>query len=250
MDQLLWRRTLATTFSPHWPCPACKGGTLALVPKSLVFRETEESRKDRASEDFEPDWIKYAFNAWVKCANPKCGQECVVSGVGGVEPEYDEEDGMGWADYFAPRYLFPMPDVIRIPTKCPDAVSRSLRASFAVMWSDQKGAANHIRSALEHLLDQLGIQHRRKTKKGTFMDLSLHARIEIYNKSQPAIGRSLMALKWVGNSGSHGAQVTLDEILDAYEILEHALEEVIEERSQRVAALAEKITKKHGRRKR
>jgi hypothetical protein len=249
MDRALWRRNLAKTYSPRWPCPGCKGGTLALVPKSVVWQETDASKKSRRHEEFDPDWITYAFTGWLRCTNSKCEQQCAIAGEGGVEPAYDPEDGSTtWADYFAPKYLFPMPDVIRVPAKCPDNVAACLRHSFAAMWNDHKGAANHLRSAIEQLLDQLGVQRRRKTKNGTFMDLSLHARIDIYRRSRPASGASLMALKWVGNAGSHGSHVTLTDILDAYEIFEHTLEEVVEERSKRVSTLAKKITRKHSKR--
>jgi hypothetical protein len=54
-----------------------------------------------------------------------------------------------------------------------------------------------------------------------------------------------MALKWLGNTGTHSAEVSEDDLLDAFEILEHALIEIIEKRSTKVAELAKKLTKKH-----
>jgi len=56
----------------------------------------------------------------------------------------------------------------------------------------------------------------------------------------------LMALKWLGNSGSHSGEVSRDDLLDAFEILEHALAELLEQKSERIAALAKKMTAKHG----
>jgi hypothetical protein len=37
-----------------------------------------------------------------------------------------------------------------------------------------------------------------------------------------------MALKWLGNTGTHTSAVTRDDLLDAFEILDHALVELID----------------------
>src|SRR5262249_12330794 len=113
MDRALWQRSLTKWSAPAYPCPTCKTGTLSLVPKSLTWHETEESKRAHQLQDWDPDWITNAFIGWLKCTNPKCGQQCAVAGVGGVELEFDPEDGSAdWTDRFAPRYLWPMPDVI------------------------------------------------------------------------------------------------------------------------------------------
>lgn len=57
-----------------------------------------------------------------------------------------------------------------------------------------------------------------------------------------------MALKWLGNAGSHDRTVSKSDLLDAFEILEHALAEIIDRRSAKVAELAKKLAKKHGHR--
>lgn len=55
-----------------------------------------------------------------------------------------------------------------------------------------------------------------------------------------------MALKWIGNTGSHGSYMSTNDLLDSFEIMEHALAEIIGGHSARVAAIAKKLTKKHG----
>jgi len=67
-------------------------------------------------------------------------------------------------------------------------------------------------------------------------------------KGEPAVGAQLMALKWLGNTASHEGSVSRDDLLDAFEILEHSLSELIEQRSARVAELARQLTKKHSKR--
>jgi hypothetical protein len=139
-----------------------------------------------------------------------------------------------------------MPDIFELPKKCPVDIAHELRAAFALYWSDPSATANRVRVALEHLMDHLGIQKRRKNKKGKFDKLTLHHRIEIFTKTEPRIGDQLMALKLLGNTGSHDGRVMRDDVLDAFEIIEHALLELIDHRSKRVAALAQGLKDKHG----
>lgn len=251
MKRSLWTDTLTEHHSPAWPCPACNKGTLALVPKSLAYKETVESKRAHNEEAWDPDWVTYAFTAWVKCTHQSCGQEAAVSGIGGVEPEYGPDGDMDWSSYFAPRFCSPMPDIFEIPKKCPDEVEKELRAGFALFWQDHAAAAGRVRVALERLMDHLGIPMRRKETNGKFSDLSLHQRIELFKERELSTGSQFMALKWLGNTGSHEGTVSRGDLLDAFEILEHALAELIDRRTAKVAALAKKLMKKHApRRKR
>jgi hypothetical protein len=150
-----------------------------------------------------------------------------------------------WEDYFSPLFCQPMPDIIELPAKCPDEVKDELRAAFSIFWLHRAACAGRIRVALEHLMNHLGVPKRKKDKSGKYSDLSLHARLDAFAKTEPAMGPQLMALKWLGNTGSHDREVTKADLLDAFEILEHALVEIIDGRSARVAALAKKLTKKH-----
>lgn len=252
MKRSLWTARMTDDYVPSWPCPVCSKGTLIMVPKSLISKETIISKRERIEDYWTPDFVDYVFAAWLKCSQPNCEQEVVVSGVGGVEQweTYDPEAGPEtvYSDYFAPKYLSPMPDVFEIPKKCPNDTKEHLRAGFKLFLSDQSAAANRIRVAVETLLDHLSIPRKRKEANNKFSDLSLHKRIEIFMKDEPSLGVQLMALKWLGNTASHEAGVTRDDLLDAFEILEHILAEVIEKRSDRVTELARKLTKKHGRR--
>jgi len=250
MKRQLWIGTLTKHYAPPWPCPACAKGILAMVPKSLVFKETERSKRNSSQEDWYPELTDYAFTAWLKCGQSSCGQEVVISGNGGLEPADDGEGGMTWSDYFAPRYCYPMPDIIEMPQKCPKEVKIELRGAFALFWADPGAAAGRLRVALERLMDNLGVQKRRKGKNGKVLDLSLHQRIELFQRRQPAAGTQLMALKWLGNAGSHEGAVSRKDLLDALEILEHSLAELIDRRTVKVAALAKALTKKHAQRRR
>lgn len=250
MDRSLWTQTLNKIWCPAWPCPVCRKGTLALVQKSLIDKETVESRGAHDHEAWDPDWIQYTFTAWAECRHPSCQQQFAIAGTGGVAPEPHAEGGYVYEDYFSPKTCLPMPDMFAFPAKCPDEVKEELQAAFALFWSQSSACAGRIRVALECLMDHFGIPQRRRNKHGKYFDLSLHDRIDAFAKSEPTTGSQLMALKWLGNAGSHNSKVNQKDLLDAFEIMEHALSEIIERRSARVAALAKELTKKHSRKKR
>lgn len=184
------------------------------------------------------------FAAWLKCPDAKCGQEVVISGRGSPEPSFDPEDGMSWQDVYRPLMAIPMPDMIDLPPRCPAAVADELRASFRIFWSDQSASANHVRSSLERLLDDVGVKRKSRAKDKTH-DLSLHQRILEFQKGEPTLGGHLLALKLLGNAGSHGSEVTASDVLDALEIVEHCLAEIVVQRSKHIAALAKSLSKRY-----
>lgn len=247
MNRSLWTRSLGTNSCPAWPCPVCRKGTLALIPKSLVYKETVVSKRAHGHEEWDPDWVTHKFTAWAECRHPTCKQEFAIAGTGGVEPEFDAERAYVWEEYFSPLFCQPMPCMIDIPAKCPEEVRNELQEAFALFWSNRAACAGRIRVALESLMNHLGVPKRKKEKNGRYFDLSLHARIDAFAKTKSPVGSQLMALKWLGNAGSHSTEVSKDDLLDAFEIMEHSLVEIIDKRSAKVAALAKKLTKKHGR---
>jgi len=206
MKRNIWTRSLTEHSAPSWPCSEYGKGTLALIPKSLLYKETIRCQCAHHDPAWDPDWIDYTFSAWLKCNHAGCSQEFSLSGVGEVEAWYDnEEGGTGWSPYFSPRWFSPMPDIFELPARCPDEVTKQLRASSRLLWADHAAAAGKVRIALECLMDHLGVPKRKKDKNGKFDDLSLHHRVEIFQKGSPIIGSQLMAHKWLGNTGSHEA---------------------------------------------
>lgn len=220
-----------------------------MVPKSLAAYETVESKRARGEEGWDPDWITVVFAAWLKCTDARCGQEVAISGRGGPEGFFDPEEGMSWQDEYRPLMAIPMPDMIELPIRCPTAVADELRACFRAFWSDPSSSANHLRSALERLLDDIGVKKQTRSK-GKTMTLSLHQRIAEFQKGEPVLGGHLLAIKLLGNTGSHGSGVDQADVLDALEIVEHSLAEIVTQRSKRIASLAKRLAKRHSGRKR
>ena len=153
---------------------------------------------------------------------------------------------MEWDDYFEPKHCFPVLRLNKVPDKCQEDVATELDAAFSLFWSNLAACAGRLRVALELLLNHQGIPKRKRDSKGKYKELWLHARLDLFAKGNPATGAQLMALKSLGNSGAHEGSISREDLLDAFEVLEHSLEEIIEQRSKRVAALSKKLTKKHG----
>ncbi len=243
MKRELWNQNLQINFSPPWPCPTCAKGHLVLVPESLTYKERANSKKERCDIDWDPEWIRYVFTAWLKCNNDHCGEDVVISGIG-EESNSNSEEETDWVPQFSPKHCLPMPDMFEIPQKCSEAIKNELRKAFAVFWSDHSASASHIRASLERLMDHLKITATEKQKEKSKKP-ELHKRIEVFKETEPLIGSQLMSLKWLGNTSAHEGDVSREDVLDAFEILEHALYELIERRSLKVGILAENLTYKH-----
>lgn len=246
MKRSIWTECVYGTSCPAWTCPTCQRGSLVLVQGSLTSHESPGSLRAHNDPDWDPDWTEYSFTAWAKCTHARCAQIVAISGSGGVEGFMRENGDYDWPDTFHPKICTPMPDMIEIPPKCPDDVSKELREAFSVYWISSAACAGRIRVALECLMDHLGVPRKRKNANRRYRDLTLHGRIDLYTQSNPAAGGQLMALKWLGNAGSHSSTVSTNDLLDAFEILEHVLAELIDRRSAKVATLARQLTRKHG----
>lgn len=247
MKRKLWLSDVHTTYCPPWPCPVCRRGTLRLRKDSLIHEETVESRREHNEEYWGPEHIQFVFSAWADCTDGNCKQSYSLSGKGGVEQYIDDvHDSVDWYESFTPISVIPTLDMIEFPSKCPPSVRALLKQAFALYWADAEACASRLRSSLEALLTHIGVPALDGSKPESATQLSLHRRIEIFEKESPQLAQHLMALKWLGNSGSHGRAVGKGDLLDALELLEFALAEILEKRSERLAQLAARLTAKHG----
>ena len=77
--------------------------------------------------------------------------------------------------------------------------------------------------------------------------INLHNRIDKLAKQHSELKELLLAIKWIGNEGSHPEKsLTKNNVIDLYEILEHVLSELFENKSKSILAKAKKINKAKG----
>ena len=128
-----------------------------------------------------------------------------------------------WDTFFRPKYFFPHLRIISLPRDTPDDVAGELEESFKLLFCSPSSASNHLRIAVENLLTALKVKrHKKGSKQGQRrIRLGLHARIEILPKKHEHLQDLLLAIKWLGDVGSHRTgSITMDDVLDAYEIME------------------------------
>lgn len=244
MNTDLWTQSISEAEAPAYPCPHCGKGILVLEKPSLKRHQTVASLRTQPDEGWDPDQIEYSFSCWLKCAAPKCDGSVAVVGLGYEEAEWDDEQGTTWQARFRPKFAWPVLPVFPVSDDCPKLVAAEIGASFGSLWSDHAGAAARLRVALEYLLDEIGVARRRLIAK-RFETLSLHNRIELLSKAQPMAAANLMAIKWLGNTGSHERSVALEDLLKGYDIMEHAMDTLLGQRAKRAATLARDLTRRH-----
>ena len=249
-------RPFPDTKWPFIPCPACKKGSVSPAsPDSINIQETHESKSYRDHPGWEPDWINGYFSGVLTCERSTCkefvhviGEFKVVDKIYEADDPYDLERGPNEYDnsmkvkFFEPPLL-----LIDGNSNAPDQVCSLVNSASVVLWSDPASAANRVRSAVEELLNR---QHVRKTfqdRKGKTRRHTAHQRIELLKaKGQPKYCNAadlLMAVKWIGNDGSHGSAVSVSDVLDGVELMNEALDLIYETRTldlQRKAALINK----------
>jgi hypothetical protein len=234
---------------PNWSCPVCRAGTLALVQNSLTNQETAASRREHDHDAWEPDWIRSVFACVFRCNNDKCLEPVACSGFGQVDRfSYEDEDG--WEEVteeqLTPHYFHPPLVMMDIPTKCPEKVASRLAESFALFFADAGAALNSVRSSVEALMTAMGVK-RFNVVRNKQRPLSLHQRIQLLPPKYQEQKDMLLAVKWLGNAGSHnGDKPTVADVRTAYDLMEHVLSEIYEAKGKQLKALAKKVNKKKG----
>ena len=249
MDRGKWKQTFQRQSAPPWPCPACNTGTLVIQPKTISVEETSFSRRSRSAEDWDFNDVNYSFAGLLQCNRPTCKGPVAICGTGGVEPIPDEEGGYDFEEYLEARFLYPAPAIIRIPSSCPRNVRDQIEGAFSLFWSNLPAAANSIRGSVEFLLDHLGLK-RYEQANGRRRRLSLHSRVELFKGKNAELGEPLLALKWIGNEGSHAGALTKDDLLDAFELLDYIVDELFGNKRKSVRQLSKQIIKRKGARSR
>jgi hypothetical protein len=235
----------STTSLPAWSCPVCTNGALVLVSDKLHIEETTQSKKDNKHPDWEPTWTRQRFAGLLRCS--RCNEPVFFTGAVEAVEDYDDEFGGNcYYDTLSPHFFEPALPLLITSNKCPANISAEILAASSLYWSSPSASANRARVAVERLMDDIGVVKKRKTKKGTFETLSLNKRIERFAEKHSKVGEILLAIKWLGNKGSHSDSLSNDDALDGFELLEHALEEIYDLKSSRLQKMSQSINKNKG----
>lgn len=251
MDRNQWLQSTFTVDNMRkWTCPTCDKGLLILNKDKFIHAETLASRKQRNDEEWYPEFVRYRFVGLLTCSNPGCMEYVSFSGEGKVDvtayyEEAYEQYIEDYTDTFTPHVFSPPLNLFVIPHRCPLEVRKEIISAFGLFWNDISACANRIRLALEMLMTNQGVK-RFSNSKGKRNSLSLHSRLELYKKIQPEVADHLLAIKWIGNSGSHAGKIEKGDIIDALELLEYSLNKLYDDTEKRVNDLARKINRAKG----
>lgn len=249
IDRNIWLGGFSGTGPTPWPCGRCNGARLHVVSGSLQKQETSDSIEAHSELAFEPDWIDGRFVCMLRC--PDCENPSAVAGTYSVAEKYIDvgqgEPEPHRVDTLWPRFFSEPPPIIRAPAGVPAAVTEELENSFRLYWQSPEASANSMRSVVERVLTHFKIRQWTGGKKGKRSRLQLHDRIEMFRKKHEALANALMAVKWIGNAGSHALPVEQKDVLVGYELLEHVLEELFRGgRHKRIAQMSRKVNKRKG----
>ena len=250
MDRKLYKLPFRNDQFLGYKCPTCEKGNLRIKKDTFHSVETSESRKVRGHQDWDPDWIEYSYSCLLICSNDACKEVVANSGKGIVDVDFDyDEDGNSkqiWTDFFLPKYFHSHLKLFSIPKSTPENVVEEINQSFDLFFCNPPSASNHIRIALENLLTFMKVK-RHETRSGKKLFLNLHKRIDLIPTKYQSLKDYCLAIKWLGNAGSHcDKKITLDDVLDAYEIMEEILKELFEKKHEQIKKLVKTINKKKG----
>jgi hypothetical protein len=250
MDRKIFEISFSENNTPDWQCPTCGNGLLRIIKGTFFKNETSISIKAHSDDAWEPNWIEYTYSCLLQCTNNRCKGNVSNIGIGMVnwdmvQDEHDYPNEV-YRDLFKPLFFNPPLKIIRIPNKAPEIVSEALNSSFALFFCSPSAASNHVRTSVEELLTDLKVK-RFELSRGKRRSISLNRRIELLPAKYLGFKDLLLAIKWLGNAGSHSwKEVKFDDVMDAYEIMEHLLAEIYDSRTMKVKALAKKVNTSKG----
>jgi hypothetical protein len=250
IDKGQWDKWFSTF--PSWTCPQCHKGHLKLVKKSM-FDQIEGKAKREYNQDYHNPMEDYGrFAAILCCDKATCAAVSTISGKYGFDPCVDEENQSDYQQIFEVESIIPAPLPFRYPDGTPKAVLSHLVKAAELIWRYPEAAVSHIRHSVEAFLTSEKIPaFKRDPAKGKLNRHSLDNRIILYGKLRRGkeIANTLRAAKWIGNIGSHSpstASVSREDVLLAFEIMEHVLEERFGTSRTILARKVSVINKKRG----
>lgn len=197
----LWRPQYSAGDLPAWPCGWGCGGTLVSERKPLLSAETPDSRKARADDNWEPDWIEELFALKLSCGRCR-GQSILVAMAGhSFDQEFIGNGGIRLVDHVTlnVQSITPMPSIFALPNDVPTNVSEVVQEAFALIWSSAAGCLARLRASIEMVLDDKKVPRRARNSKPTGTRkthrLNLHGRIELFEKNHPEAATFLNAAK-------------------------------------------------------
>ncbi|MDM3040971.1 DUF4145 domain-containing protein [Citrobacter sp. CK182] len=231
------------SLSVDWPCPICHQKTLQIIKDSFITKESAETRGCWSEDWFEPEMSKSVFVCVAECARPQCKEVVACSGIGGTDRYWDDDIGDHLENWYRPMSFSPVLHPFLIPEQCAEEIRKPLTASFSVYLSQPGSAANLIRITVERMLTAIGVPEL-NDKNNRIM---LHHRLESLKGQYAPYKDTLMAIKFLGNAGSHTYdEVNIDDIEVAFGIMEYVVNDLFSGKKESIDILTKRLHGKFG----
>lgn len=246
MNRDLWKsRTFEKKSPTQYPCPRCNVGVLH--PKYIKAEITVNG--NYLLEQNHHYGIDNVFCGILKCSNSICAE--VVSFGGNRIDDYEDYEEIPNGDpipvhltIYSPKYFHPNLRLFHLHRSIPRHIQTQIDSSFAHYFNDLSACANGIRTSIEHIMDDIKAPKyilNKKRKRAYFS--TLHSRIENFKNKNKTISTLLLAIKFIGNEGSHPGKIETEDIMDAYEILEEVLDIAYIKNRYKIVQIAEEINR-------
>lgn len=244
-----WQESYIKEDFPHWNCPECKKSFLTFLPDGIREYETAKSIENRKEEPWDITERKETFIGLLQCNNKRCNQFFSVVGnvitepieFGEIESSFIDEKST-YREYY-PKNFNPTLHIFEIPVETPMDVEFEIITAFKLFWLDKPSCANQIRKVVEAIMDDKRIRKTFKSSKGKTIKYTLHERIERFKTKK--VAETLLAIKWIGNSGSHLGDLDNEELLDGIELLEDAINQLYNTDKNRIQEIKKQVLKKY-----
>lgn len=246
MNREFWNKRKFTNKNPlDYNCPKCKIGILNITDLNSKIMPGQEEME---AYNY-PYGINYVFSGFLVCKNQNCKN--VISVIGNVLKDIQTGYQLPNGEYveeciseYNPKYFYPPLKTIDISKKVTEKVTEQLNLSFSHFFNDLSSCSNRIRNSIELILDDLKAPKKFKDKNQKLKPFkTLNHRILNYHKKTKnrKITNYLLAIKIIGNEGSHVGNVDLSDVLDAYEFLELILDFVYDKKNKNTLQKASEI---------
>ncbi len=249
INRSLFEDAFTSNRIPAWICPTCKIGILKADKNDIKVYESSASKSIHNHPAWEPDWMYGGFVGLLTCSNPNCSEKVgIIGDMHFVEKQEYSEDLDEWVyvrqNELNPTQFSPAINIFQINKDVPRKLAEAIYSSFSLYWIDLSSCANKIRTVAECIMDNKKVP-KIYMDKGKRKSYTLHKRIELFKETNTEEAELLMAIKWIGNSGSHQTDnLTDDDILDSFELLELVTNKLYETDSTRIKKLSKNINKR------
>lgn len=241
VDKELWKKSfgaLDPNGFPSWPCPNCGKTQLALDKNALIYRQNKVQypSDEFKKEDFEErtflgfviafasayeklQFVQHKFVGFLVCKN--CGESIGFGGRAEI-PRETVNRPIYLSTRLYPEYFSPPLPFFTLDSRYPASVRKNFIRAFGLVFNDTALASNAIRQGVESLLDELAVPKVGDRKNR----LSLYDRIKKFGETNTECSELLDGIRLLGNEGSHTGKVVRDDLILAFEVVEHVLDEI------------------------